>query len=271
MKIKYTLLLLIFLSNISKKSIAQAERKIEIYSGYDFNNYGNSSLRRSMKSFETYWNQHGEPNLNVKGFKTASDFNYGVNILSKRRNSDSYRIWGIQHFKLNSTSKAEYLYGTRCFHILTKGMNFFVGVRNDKGLSYKLGLGLNNSVLESYYKYPSGVISFGKDKDLNGVYGTTNGCSLSLEITKQKTFFKHIGLEAGIILTTSGFSTHYYDFNYAKSMNTNVNYEWIPQDFNAFYKAVNSSEVYEGKNVKSNNNSIGLILRASYMFNIKKR
>ncbi len=259
---KLIFLLLFFVSIFETNA---QKSNFEIYTGYNLYNFGNRSLRRSMRSFEEYWIANGEPNMKVKGYKTAHDFNWGFNyLLSNEKGGSS--ITGFQHYKFTSKCEAEFAYGSRIFKTITKGGNVYFGGRNSKGVAMKLGLGFANSVIESYFIYPSGAISFGKEKSLNGVYGVTYIANMNLEITKQKVFFKHLGVEAGFLLTTNGFTTEYYDPTYAKGVNAPINYSWIPQDFNSFYPAVNTSGgTYEGKNVKGNHNSIGLIFRISYL------
>lgn len=242
----------------------------EIYAGYRFYNFGDRSLRKSMKSLEDYWSTRGEPDIKASGYKFAYDFNYGINYISHSTNSKKTKLLGLEHYKFHNSCKVQYIYGERYFDMITRGGNFFAGQRNAKGIGLKLGVGFFNSVLESYFKYPSGVISYGKDKNMNGVYGTTYGGNVMIEVSKQFLFLKHIGLEAGLFFNTSGFSTEFYDPSYAKGINTAVNYSWIPEDFDGFYQAVNSGGVYEGKNIKSNSNSLGISVKASYLFNLKK-
>ncbi len=259
-KFKLTLIALLFSSKLM-----QAQKNLEIYSGYNLYSYGNAGLRKSMRSFEEYWKNNGEPNIQVKGYKTAHDFNFGLNYITNNKDLGSTFILGLQHFRFTNECEAKFEYGTRHFKTINRAATLYAGKKNSKGITYKLGFGFGNSVLESFFEYPNKVISYGKEKHLNGVYGTTYSMNLNFEITKQKIFFNHLGVEVGAVFMSNGFTTEYYDPTYAKGVNAPVNYSWIPQDFNAFYQAVNTSGgVYEGKNVKSNHISVGLVFRVSY-------
>jgi hypothetical protein len=242
---------------------AQSKANWEICKGYSIYNFGNAGLRESMSSFKQYNLDHGEPNITITGVKIAHDNSYGINYNNYTEGMGTV-ISGLHHYRFTNSITAQYGYGSRHFNTITKGATLYIGMRLKHGMSYKLGMGFGNSVLESYYQYPNGTISFGKERTLNGVYGVTYCANGNFEIAKQIVLLNHIGLEANLVFMTNGFTTEYYDPSYAKGINVDPSYSWIPRNFINFYEALSSGSVYDGKNVAARHNSIGLTLRASY-------
>ena len=134
-------------------------------------------------------------------------------------------------------------------------------------ICYKFGLGYTKCILQNSFEYPNGIRSYGMEKLSNGVYSSLVNLTMNLELTKQKVFYSHLGVEGGIAIYKT-FAGEYRDKNVGKFENVGGDsYRIIPQDYQAAQDAYNAGPGYgySGKTVNGSSFSIGLILKATYL------
>lgn len=241
-----------------------AQSNLEFYTGISAARFKNSSLRTTMKSYENYFKNNGEPNITIKTTNWNREYCYGLNYLLDHDGVELY-IFGFQHSNISNEQIATLSTGKRHFKSIQIGDILYFGIKKDNGISYKGGLGYTTCILESSFEYPNGIRSLGIERLANGVYVSRSNMSLNAEFTYQKVFFMHLGVEAGLALYGS-LAGEYRDNNKGKFENSGgLNHRIIPQDFEAAQTAINAGDGYYGKTLNGSYYSAGLIFKISYL------
>ncbi len=266
LKIKQGLIIILLLHLCHKANAIDTEPKIGFYLGASAYNFNNKMLRKSINSYIDYYSSNN-PGLKVKGLKTGTEKCWSLFMTTSKG-----LIFELNHAYFQSDAQIEFSDGTRSFKSIFKGSTFFVGKKYKKNIFWKVGFGNRRSVLECSYVYPDGTRSFGKEKALNGVYeAPLNSWNWAFELGKQFIIQKHLVIETSIGFSHWGRTMAYRDPSYARTMNQSVNYEEIPTDYNAFYKAVSNYDVYPDKDfVRPKSYNAYINLKVGYMINLKK-
>lgn len=197
MKFKNLLALISFFLSFFYSVIAQ--NNIEFYTGTSLK-YGKSrSLNDALNSYKNYWKNNGEPNISLKTTNFNKEICYGLNFLIDHDGTEQYII-GFQHSNIRNEQVATLSTGKRYFKTIQSANIGYFGIRNIDAICYKFGIGITNNILQSSFEYPNGIRSFGMEKLSNGVYTSSFNMTLNVEVTKQKVFFDHLSVEAGIAI-----------------------------------------------------------------------
>ncbi|HEY6162988.1 MAG TPA: hypothetical protein VI112_17285 [Bacteroidia bacterium] len=95
-------------------------------------------------------------------------------------------------------------------------------------------MGLANCVIDSYYEYPDGTISYGKDKLLNGVYKTFDFCG-EITFSVDVITLEHLKLEVGVsAFGMPGKVETYDDGDWGRNLDINGYPEGLPLDYGAW-------------------------------------
>lgn len=255
-----TIFIILFIS----VGCANAQVNVEFYTGASGLYFRNNSLKTALNSYQDYWKNHGEPNCTIKTSNYNKELLYGINLLIDNGGVDYY-ILGFQHSYIKKDQIANLSFGKRHFKTTQYGNTYYFGIKKPNGISYKFGLGIMNCVLENSFEYPNGIISLGNEKLNNGVYASTINMNLNLELTKQKVFFGHLGVEGGVVVY-GNVGGEYRDKSRAKFENFGLSmYRIIPQDYEAAQNAYQTGDLYYGKTANASSLSFGLILKAVYL------
>lgn len=244
------------------------EPSFQFFTGFTGYNMHNKSMKTSLESYADYWKSHGESPV-IKGEKFAREYNFGFFYTGKKG-----RVFGYSYSDLTYEPTIQLSVGTRHFLTKYRGSTLYIGHKYPNNVCVRFGVGTRTTSIRSGYEYLNGTLSYGSDKSLNGIYACpVNSWVFSLEASKQFNFFKVFALEIGASVARFGGSMSYRDPSYARTMNQSVNYESIPTDYNQFFKATNTDDVYldDGKSyVKPKCFTIAVFARLFYTLKFSK-
>ena len=200
-----------------------------IYGGPLYGFYGNKSFNQFATSYNTYLTTNNVGiSKELKPFNTARGYNFGVGAFITEGLGFSF---GFVHFA--SSTKAEFTDGSSRHFTNTINTPLTFGMMFKGGpVTFHPKFGFAKALIESYYEYPDGTISYGKDKILNGVFTTWDFFGeLNLSIDLISTDFLLVDIGASAYGMPSKRNT-YTDWNWGKSLNYTGTYPTgLPIDY----------------------------------------
>ena len=200
-----------------------------LYGGPLYGNYSNKYFNQFVDSYNNYSSGSGLTR-SLSPWGSAIGYDVGASFYLIKNLGFSFGFTGF-----SATSVAEFNDGSKrhfknsVFSPLIFGIPMRIWRFN---IHPKMGFA--KCLLESYYEYPDGTISYGKDKLLNGVYTTFDFCgeiTLSFDILD----LDHLKLEAGVsAFGMPGKVETYQDWDWGRSLDVNGYPDGLPLDYAAW-------------------------------------
>lgn len=248
--------MLILFSNI--KLISQ-DLSIGFTGGFNAGYLSNSSYNKFLESYSSLLSP-----LDVKRQKSSfkAGYNFGADFtLGEMTFRMSYLDFG------GLKQKFEFAEGERVFEYDYKSLktvtslNF--GGNSDYWSDYGIIIGMGNTAVESYFKYPNGTKSFASEKDLNGVFDSYTA-EIGFEYRNTRELNDRMSFYYSISASYTMFVIEMEYHSYLRSISMTYPLENLPVDYEAYMQTGNAYD-YDDEYVKPN----ALKLELSIGFNYK--
>ncbi|MCK6638884.1 MAG: hypothetical protein L6Q81_02275 [Bacteroidia bacterium] len=237
--------------------------KLSIYGGGATSLMIHGSFGDFVDSYNSY---NGSSGVNIleedlKNFRFAYGYRYGVRLILPMGVGFSFnyeRLYSHTSVGIKTDNRRHFRHITN-----TPTMGFIL---DKPKFRFQYNIGFCLPIIESYYEYPDGTISTGKERLLNGVYKGVSAC-MNFEIAYKKTLSDHLQLEAGAQLNMFAMG-EYIESNWERSLVYVSNYGFVyptalPTDY-AAYSSTSWDKYNEENTVKAKAIMPGVFIQLVY-------
>ena len=126
-------------------------------------------------------------------------------------------------------------------------------------------IGMGNTAVESYFKYPNGTKSLASEKDLNGIFDQyTSEIGFEYKLLRPLSNKLSVYVSASLSYTLFLIEMEYH--SYLRSISSNFPLEYLPVDYETYMQSGNAYD-YEGEYVKPNALKLDLLFGIQYKIN----
>lgn len=258
---KLILIIGLILSLTPFTSLKAQKLNIGVYGGLGAGYLNNSSYNKFLESYTSLLSPQ-DVKRQKSTFKLGSNYGLDFNI-----ENFSFRIGYLNFGGLKQTF--EFAEGERVFTYDYKSVKTVSSIDfgdNDKKNSY-LGIiiGMGNTAVESYFKYPNGTKSLGSEKDLNGVFDAYT-TEIGFEYRNTRELNDRISFYYSISASYTMFIIEMEYHSYLRSISSSFPLENLPEDYEAYMQTGNAYD-YDGNYVKPNALKLDFSVGLNYKIN----